>query len=86
MSNPLMSMMNNKPQGNPLQQQLLGQLKQNNPQAYNFVTTAMQSGQNPNELANRLLKENNITGQRLDEFKKQAHQLGVPNEVLNNLG
>lgn len=46
----------------------------------------MQSGQNPNELANRLLKENNITGQRLDEFKKQAHQLGVPNEVLNNLG
>lgn len=62
------------------------QLKQNNPQAYRFITNAMQSGSNPEQLANSVLKQNNITGKKLEEFKQQLRPYGVPDEILNKLG
>lgn len=69
-----------------MQQMLMNQLQRNNPQAYSFINNAMQSGQQPEELLNKMMKEYNMTGTRLEKFKKQAQQAGVPTDVLNKLG
>lgn len=65
---------------------LMSQLQRSNPQAFSFINNAMQSGQQPEELLNKMMKEYNMTGAKLEEFKKQAHQAGVPNDILNKLG
>lgn len=62
------------------------QLKKQNPQAYSFLTNAMQTGSDPQSIANKLLKDNNITGNKLEEFKKQLRPYGVPADILNKLG
>lgn len=69
-----------------LQQTLMQQLKQSNPPAFNFINNARQAGSNPEQLVNKILKEQNITGTKLDEFKTQLKGMGVPIEILNKLG
>lgn len=65
---------------------LMTQLKKQNPQAYSFINNAMHNGTDAEAMANKLLKDNNITGTRLDDFKKQLKSYGVPDNILNKLG
>ena len=64
----------------------MSQLKQKNPQAYSFINNAMKTGSDPAVLANKVLKDNNITGAKLEEFKQHLKHFGVPDDILNKLG
>lgn len=85
MSNPLMNIL--KGMGNnPIQNLLMNQLQQVNPQGYSFIQNAMKSKQNPETLLDNLLKQRNLSGNQLNQLKQQAQQYGVPSNVLNKLG
>lgn len=85
MSNPLMNIL--KGMGNnPIQNLLMNQLQQVNPQGYSFIQNAMRLKQNPETLLNDLLKQRNLSGNQLSQLKQQAQQYGVPSNVLNKLG
>ena len=64
---------------------LMNRLQQVNPNGYKFVKEAMANNRNPKEVLNEVLKEKNMSSEQLSAFKKEAHTLGVPNNVLDKL-
>ena len=61
----------------------MNQIKNQNPQAYNMITQAMNSGANPQELVKQFMGD--MSPEQLSSVMATAKQYGVPNEVLSQL-
>ena len=62
---------------------LMNQIKNQNPQAYNMITQAMNSGANPQELVKQFMGD--VSPEQLSSIMATAKQYGVPDEVLSQL-
>lgn len=60
---------------NMLMNILMNKLQNQNPSMYNQINSWMQSGVNPNEIINNLLKSGQITNQQLQDARSRVSQL-----------
>jgi len=58
-----------------LQNRLLGQLQQKNPQAYQMISQAKASGKSPEQLIDELSKNGTFTQSQLEQAKAQAQSM-----------
>lgn len=61
----------------------MGQLQAQNPQKASQISQAMNSGANPNDLLKQMFGNSN-NGQ-VERVMQQAKNMGVPNEILNQI-
>ena len=73
--------MNNQMQG--MLGQLENQLKQVNPSMYQVYQTARQQNASPNDILKQITK--NYDANTMKQFKQQAKQFGISDELLNQI-
>jgi cytochrome c553 len=61
----------------------MGKLQGKNPQAYQQISNAMQNGANPQQFMQQFM--GNTSPQQMQNILNQARQLGVPNNVLQQV-
>lgn len=61
----------------------MNQLKNQNPQAYQFLVQSKNSGTNPKELVKQFT--NKATPQELSNLLQVAKQYGVPDDILSQI-
>ena len=61
----------------------MNQLKNQNPQAYQFLVQAKNSGTNPKELVKQFTDK--ATPQELSNLLQVAKQYGVPDDILSQI-
>ena len=59
------------------------QLQARNPQAFQMINQARNSGTNPQEFIKQMM--NGVTPEQMQNVLTQASNLGVPKEVLNQI-
>lgn len=59
------------------------QIQSQNPQAFQIVNQAMNSGSNPMQLIKQIM--GNVSPQQMQDIMTQAKQFGVPDEVLQQM-
>ena len=73
--------MNNQMQN--LTKTLENNLKKSNPQMYQLYQTARQQNANPNDMLKQITK--NYDANTMKQFKEQAKQFGISDEILKQL-
>lgn len=68
---------------NVVMQMLMSQLQNKNPQAFQFVNTAMRNGGDPNAVLQQLMK--NATPEQKQGLINTAKQYGVPDNYLKQI-
>lgn len=68
---------------NPIMNLLMTQLKNQNPQAYQMINNAMNSGANPQQIMSQLM--GNATPQQMEQVLQMGKQFNVPDNVLNQI-
>lgn len=66
-------------------QMLMGNLRSRNPQAFSQINSAMQSGANPQNFLQQMMKNGNVTSEQMSNVINQAKQMGVPDNVLQQV-
>ena len=61
----------------------MGQLQARNPQVANQINQAMNSGTNPQELMRQMM--GNMNNTQVQNALNQARQIGVPDNILNQM-
>lgn len=61
----------------------MSQLQSKNPQAYQMINQARNSGANPQDFMKQMM--GNVNSQDMQQILTQAKQLGVPDEVLQQV-
>lgn len=64
---------------------LMQNLQTRNPQAFNQINNAMNSGSNPQEFMQQMMKNGNISPEQMSGVLNQAKQMGVPENVLQQV-
>lgn len=59
------------------------QIQSQNPQAFQIVNQAINSGANPMQLMKQIM--GNVSPQQMQDIMTQAKQFGVPNEILQQI-
>ena len=70
-------------QVNGMLSQLETRLKQTNPQMYQLYQTARQQNANPDDILKQITK--NYDTNTMQQFKQQAKQFGISDDLLNQL-
>ena len=68
---------------NPMIQMLMNQLQSRNPQGYNMINQAMNSGGNPQAILQQMM--GNASPQQVQNVLAQAKQYGVPDTILSQI-
>lgn len=61
----------------------MGQLQSQNPQAFQTINQAINSGSQPQQIVKQLI--GNISPQEMQQVLQMGKQFGVPDEVLNQV-
>ena len=61
----------------------MNQLQARNPQAFQMINQARNSGTNPQELIRQMM--NGVTPEQMQNVLTQAKNMGVPPEILNQV-
>ena len=64
-------------------QMLMQQVQSQNPQAFQMVNQAINSGANPMQFMKQVM--GNVSPQQMQDIMVQAKQFGVPDEVLQQM-
>lgn len=64
---------------------LMGQLQSKNPQVFNQINNAMNSGANPKDFMQQMMKNGNISSEQMSGVLNQARSMGVPDSVLKEV-
>lgn len=64
-------------------QMLMQQVQNQNPQAFQMVNQAINSGANPMQFMKQVM--GNVSPQQMQDIMAQAKQFGVPDEVLQQI-
>ena len=64
-------------------QMLMQQVQSQNPQAFQVVNQAINSGANPMQFMKQVM--GNVSPQQMQDIMTQAKQFGVPDEVLQQI-
>ena len=59
------------------------QLRNQNPQAYQMISNAMNSGANPQQFMNQII--GNATPQQMEQVLQMGKRFNVPDSVLNQI-
>lgn len=62
---------------------LMTQLRNQNPQAYQMISNAMNSGANPQQFMNQII--GNATPQQMEQVLQMGKRFNVPDSVLNQI-
>lgn len=68
-----------------LMQMLMGRLRNQNPQAFSQINNAMNSGANPKDFMQQMMKNGNISPEQMSSVLNQAKSMNVPDEVLREV-
>ena len=68
---------------NMLNQQLLSQARQKNPQAFRLVEEMQKSNSNPKDILDQMTK--NLNKEQMESFMSYAKSYGVPDDILKQL-
>ena len=68
---------------NPIMNLLMTQLRNQNPQAYQMISNAMNSGANPQQFMNQII--GNATPQQMEQVLQMGKRFNVPDSVLNQI-
>lgn len=68
---------------NMLMQMLMSQLQAKNPQAFQIINNAKNSGTNPQEFMKQMM--NGVSPEQMQNVLTQAKNMGVPDEVLKQV-
>lgn len=63
---------------------LLNKLQAQNPQGYQLVISAMNSGQSPEKIVQQMLSSGQITNAQLQQAQQMARTLSSNNQITNN--
>lgn len=66
-------------------QMMMKNLQGRNPQAFNQISNAINSGTNPQDFMQQMMKNGNVTPEQMSNVLNQAKQMGVPNEILSQV-
>lgn len=64
-------------------QMLMSQLQAKNPQAFQIINNAKNSGANPQEFMKQMM--NGVSPEQMQNILSQAKNMGVPDEVLKQV-
>ena len=64
-------------------QMLMQQVQSQNPQAFQVVNQAINSGANPMQFMKQVM--GNVSPQQMQDIMMQAKQFGVPDEILQQI-
>ena len=64
-------------------QMLMQQIQSQNPQAFQMINQAMNSGTNPLQFMKQVM--GNVSPQQMQDIMTQAKQFGVPDQVLQQI-
>lgn len=67
----------------PILSMVMGMLQSKNPQMFQNISQAMNSGQNPQQLVKQVM--GNMNTEQKEGLIKQAKQFGVPDNVLSQI-
>lgn len=59
------------------------QIQSQNPQGFQILNQAMNNGTNPMQLIKQVMS--NVSSQQMQDIMTQAKQLGVPDEILQQM-
>lgn len=61
------------------------QLQARNPQMFQMINQARNSGANPRDFMQQMMKDGNISSEQMQNVLTQGRNMGIPPEILNQV-